>query len=279
MTLDFELLPYNDPNIPLIKLQGTVVKELPSDNTNLIYKIFSDIWQNDLSMLERLRITIDSDIPIAKGLGSSAAATVAAIFAAHKLAERQISEDEILYMASVYEGHSENACSSLFGGLVVCAPSKNNKQILSRRLDWPKEWKLILTVPDRGLLTKESRAVIPQYIQYQDAVHNIQRVAMFLTADSNKDAELMKEALHDRLHEPYRAHLVPELKKIPEVLAKINTIGTILSGAGSSVLTIVHEHHHQSALRTLTAWASNECDISQILDLTVDHEGIKMVYK
>jgi homoserine kinase len=273
LTLKAELLQYDDPNIPLIICKGSSSPDLPVNKSNLVYRVFSDVWQNNPSLLDQLRITIDSDIPVGKGLGSSGAAVIAALMAAYKLIDKPVNIDEIISRATFYEGHAENACSSLYGGLVICAPSSNGDRIITRRLSWPEDWKLILTVPPRPLSTKESRNVIPAYIQHRDAIHNVQYMAMFIIAVSNRDAGLMSEALHDKLHQPYRVRLVPELAQIPAVLKPVDTIGTVLSGAGSSVLTIVQSQYQQKAMRILTSWANAQEHIPRIIGLEVNHEG------
>jgi homoserine kinase len=280
-TLDFDLLQENDRNIPLITLKGKGVDHgLPKDQSNLIYTVLSNLWQNDPHLLSRIRITIESDIPLGKGLGSSAAAIMGAVWAAHALVEESIPDNSaLLQKATELEGHSDNVAASLLGGLVICARSNNTRKIVTQKLTWPQEWKTLVVVPHYVLSTKRARAVLPKTIQREDAIHNVQRVALLAAAVVNKDEEAMHEALHDRLHEPYRLQLCPELSAVRRVVSDLPVIGTTLSGAGSSVMVTVHQRHKAAALEALQTWAATQTQPCDVLDLQVEPKGLSVSYE
>jgi homoserine kinase len=177
------------------------------------------------------------------------------------------------------EGHADNAAASLLGGLVVSAKSSRERSIVTQKLLWPSEWATIVTVPSFALSTKKSRSLLPKQISRFDAVHNIQKVALLMAAVQNRDEEAMHEALHDRLHEPYRMELVPQLGAIRKLVSDLPVIGCVLSGAGSSVLTIVHQRHRKQVLEALKSSAASQGEGAEVLDLSVDQEGLKVSYE
>ncbi|MBX9687601.1 MAG: homoserine kinase [Candidatus Obscuribacterales bacterium] len=277
--LDFRILEKNDPTVPLITLKGCLSDGLPKDQNNLIYTVLSNLWRNDPEILQRVRISIESEIPLGKGVGSSAAAITGAVWAANVLCGEMPDNGKILSAAAELEGHADNAAASLLGGLVVSARSTKTRSIVSQKLLWPKEWRCLVTVPSYVLSTKKSRSVLPQQYSKHDAVHNIQKVSLLLAAVQNRDEEALQEALHDRLHEPYRSELVPQLGAIRKHLSDLPVLGSVLSGAGSSVLTIVHERQKQPVLSSLKAWAEKHSPGAEVLDLDVDLEGLKVSYE
>ncbi len=278
-TLDFELLDNNDRSIPLITLKGVLVKGLPKDQNNLIYQVLSNLWQNDPDLLQRVRVSIESEIPLGKGVGSSAAAITGAVWAAHALTGRVPDNSVVLQEAAQLEGHADNAAASLLGGLVVSARAHTKRAMITQKLIWPDEWATIVTVPPYILSTKKSRAALPKQVSHVDAVGNIQRVALLLAAVQNRDEDAMHEALHDRLHEPYRIQLVPELAAIRKVVGDLPVMGCVLSGAGSSVLTVVNRRHRAQVVECLKDWSASQAEPCEILDLDVDQEGLKISHE
>ncbi len=278
-TLDFRILEENDKSIPLITLNGRLAEGLPKDQNNLIYSVLSNLWQNDPELLQRVRITVESDIPLGKGVGSSAAAITGAVWAAYALTQQTPTNNAILSKAEELEGHADNAAASLLGGLVVSARSSKSRGLITQKLLWPKEWSTIVVVPPYVLSTKKSRSVLPRQVSRYDAVHNVQKVALLMAAVQNRDEEAMQEALYDRLHEPYRLELVPNLGALRKLLSDHPIIGCVLSGAGASVLVIVNQRQKQQVLSCLEQWCSAQADPPELLDLSVDQEGLKVSYE
>lgn len=277
--LTFEILPSNDPAVPLITLKGTLTSGLPKDQTNLIYTVLSSLWRGGPELLKRVRITIDSQIPLGKGCGSSAAAIMGAVWAAYALTETIPDNSVLLKKADELEGHADNVSASLLGGLTVCAKANRGDTIITQKLHWPEDWCPIITVPRYVLSTKKSRSILPGTLPRTDAVYNIQRCALLLAAVQNQDEDALKEALHDKLHEPYREPLVPELPAVRKLLIGYPTLGTVLSGAGSSVLTLVNRRHRKEVAERLKTWASTLPEPPEILSLEVDQEGLQVKYE
>jgi homoserine kinase len=212
-------------------------------------------------------------------VGSSAAAITGAVWAAHALNGRVPEDSLVLQEAAQLEGHADNAAASLLGGLVVSARAQTRRSMITQKLTWPEEWATVVTVPPYVLSTKKSRAALPKQVAHADAVGNVQKVALLLAAVQNRDEVAMKEALHDRLHEPYRMQLVPELSAIRKIVSDLPVMGCVLSGAGCSVLTIVNRRHRAQVVESLNAWSATQPAPSQVLDLDVDQEGLKISHE
>ncbi len=220
---------------------------------------------------------MDSDIPLGCGLGSSAAAILGALWADNVFKDRVPTTGSLLAQASQIEGHSETLAASLMGKFVITAPSATSNSIVARQMNWPSTWRTIFVVPSYRMKTEKSRAVLPKTISHTDAVWNMQRSAMFISAISTCDENTLKEALHDRLHEPYREALVPELASLRRAMVNQPILGCVLSAGGPSMLVIVNERHRAMFLLTLKSGQSAQNDHPRVLDLRVDDDGIRQI--
>lgn len=185
-----------------------------------------------------LALKIANDIPIGKGCGSSAAARLAGIALADHYGHLRWTDVQIVGEASRREHHPDNASACWMGGLTVARMSEAAEaQIASIR---PKgKWPLLLAIPREPLSTEEARRVLPSQYSRADAVVNIQNSMLLLAAFTQGKPELMKAALKDRLHQPYRAPLCPLLPALQELAGSEGILGAVLSGAGPSVLMFV----------------------------------------
>ena len=181
------------------------------DGDNAIARALEAAVRDTGLRLPSLDLDVTSAIPVRAGLGSSAAAIVAGlrVFAAiHPIGERRF-----LRLATSLEGHPDNVCASLYGGLT--AGCQSGDDVICVASPWPAELRLVVATPDLGLSTPAARAVLPADISRADAVFNLQRVSLLLQAIANRQFGMIREALADRLHQPYRASLVPGCGKPP----------------------------------------------------------------
>ena len=218
------------------------LEHIPLDENSIVYKAVELLYNSIGQTPSELKITIHSQIPITRGLGSSASVIVGGLLAANELLGHPADEAALLSIATEVEGHPDNVTPAIIGGLVL-ASQEDDGSVLYRKLDWPDEWQITVCIPDYELATDIARSVLPKEVPMQDAIFNAQRLAMFVQAVNTKDTELMKAALHDKLHQPYRMKLVPGLEKIMENLKhEENVLGCVLSGAGPSILIISHKN-------------------------------------
>jgi homoserine kinase len=188
-----------------------------------------------------------------------------------------LSLNDLLTHATAIDGHPDNVAASLLGGFTV-ATITQNKKILAQKLPWPKQWCPILVVPPYPLATSKARRSLPKTVSHTDADFNVQHVAALLAAVQTENEELLKEALHDRLHEDYRAELVPELNQLKKELQDSPALGCVLSGAGSSVLVLVNKNKKPEILKQIKNWQKQESPNSTLLDLKVDHKGLQELH-
>ncbi len=232
------------------------------------------------SILERMRVTIETDIPLARGLGSSSTAIIAALWAAQSFSSSASPDrDQILARAAKLEGHPDNVAACLMGGFIISGYRQKGSRAITSRITWPDKWRTLVVVPPYELSTAEARKVLPRRIGMAQAVNNVQRTGLLIGAVVNGDDDVLKEALSDQLHEPYRQHLVPELEVLRHDLASLPVLGCVLSGAGSSILVIVHERHKDEIKSYLNDWADKRRHKPQILDLAVDKKGLVATYE
>ena len=183
-----------------------------------------------------LDVTISCDIPPGSGLGSSAAALVTGGRLAALVADG-VTDALIIDTLTAVEGHPDNVAASVLGGLVAgCVDAHGH--VLAVATPWPEQIRLVVATPAIPLLTKTARAVLPAQIARQDAIHNLQRVALLLQGLSTGRLDVLREALSDRLHQPYRQPLVPGLSDVLALDAP-GVLGAFLSGAGPSVAVCV----------------------------------------
>jgi len=271
-TFVFRILRGNDDSPVLTIAKGKGLDAIAPDE-NLAYKIFKDLWQGGDDSLSRLRLQITTDIPMGRGLGSSSTAVLAAVCAARAFNLYSLDKSLILRDACRYEGHADNLSACLYGGLTLCG-SGTARDVIVQRMSWPDEWQTSIIVPERPLLTHEARKVLPKTIAMADAISNIQNVSLFLAAVQKKDAALAAKTLFDKLHEPYRMHLVPELGSLQKELRNAPVIGCVLSGAGSSILIIYEQKHRAEVIARLKDWQQRNPAPTDLLNLDVDRQGL-----
>lgn len=252
-------------------------EHIPLDETSIIYKAVELLYNSIGQTPSELKITVQSQIPIARGLGSSASVIVGGLIAANELLGKPADEVALLSIATEVEGHPDNVTPAIVGGLVITS-QEDDGSIVYKKLDWPEEWSITVCVPDYELSTDISRSVLPKEVPMADAVFNAKRLGMFVHAVHTKDAELMKLALHDKLHQPYRMKLVPGLDKIMENLKhEENVLGCVLSGAGPSII-VISQKNGLDKIKSIVkdTWEDMNVKVN-IMTLPVEQQGAQVI--
>lgn len=281
ITIEETVLPGTGVDINIIS-QNSMIDELslshiPLDETSLVYKAVELLYNSIGQTPGELKITIKSSIPVARGLGSSASVIVGALVAANELLGRPADEAALLSIACELEGHPDNITPAIVGGIVISSQLDDGSVVYSK-LNWPSDWLITVCIPDFELSTDIARSVLPKEVPMKDAIFNAQRLAMFVQAVNNKDKELMKLALHDRLHQPYRIKLIQGLDEIMDGLRHIESIlGCVISGAGSSIL-IISEKNDLETIKNIVndIWTglNIKCEIKT---LNIEQNGAEIV--
>ncbi len=216
----------------------TGTSALPSTpDENLIFRAMRHAAEREGLRLPVIRLAVQNDIPVAGGLGSSAAATVAGVVLGFAVTRREFSREAGLQYAAEVEGHADNVAASLFGGLVVTF-ARADGSIGAVHKRWPKMIRIVAITPDYTLQTSKSRGVLPKMVCLSDAVHNLQRTALFIAALEERRYDMIWDAMQDRLHQVYRQTLIPGLEQILAIPRMPGLLGIALSGAGPSVIAL-----------------------------------------
>ena len=227
-----------------LRVRGEGEGELPADRSNRFVAGLEAALEPALGPRPASigwRIEMDNAIPLSRGLGSSAAATVAGVVAGAELATLVGAtcpdDDALLQIASTIESHPDNAAAVLLGGFVVSAQLAD--RVAAVRFDAPEGLRCVLFIPDRRLATEDMRRVLPAEVPLRHAVENLGRVAIGVAGIASGRFELLADLTIDRLHEPYRSAAYPELPRMTLAARAAGALGACLSGAGSTILAFV----------------------------------------
>lgn len=209
---------------------------IPADDENLFVVSARAAAKAAGRELVAQHVTQRSAIPIARGLGSSAAAIVGGAVAANALLGEPFDRRTLLRIASDVEGHADNVAAALYGAFTVALPDEGGP--FATRLVFPRPWRVCLLIPGRPLSTDEARAVLPPHVSRVDAVFNVAHAAALIAAVMRADGALLALAMADRLHQAARTKLVPALGEIIAAAREAGAFGAALSGAGPSVLAV-----------------------------------------
>ena len=213
-----------------------------------------------------------TDIPVSRGMGSSAALIVGGVVAANAIHGLELSGSELLAIATSVEGHPDNIAPALFGGFTVSAMDG----IAAVTTHFPISEKLFFTllIPDFELSTELARSVLPEAVSRQDAIFNISRSALLIKALERGDRQLMRIALEDKLHQPYRTKLIQGFETAEAAAKKLDAMGICISGAGSTLLCIADRPDFSAEMEealkeSLPGW--------KVLGVKPDLQGVKMI--
>src|ERR1700752_2121472 len=243
---------------------------LPRNAVNLIYRAMSFAARSEEALLPPVELIVHNEIPLASGLGSSAAAIVAGIKLASLITGKTISDQSILNYATEFEGHPDNVAASLHGGFHASCIS-DDKTVLSAKFDWPAKIRVVVVSPHSQLPTPVARAALPRTVSRVDAVFNLQRAALFAAAIAQQRYDILWEAMHDRLHQPQRESLVPGLAAALALPRMHCPLGIALSGAGPSIVALVEGNEEEIGQRIAKCFKVE----STVKILDVDNEGCR----
>ena len=236
------------------------------NENNLFYVAFHEIAKI-AQRSEKCRVRINAQIPVSRGLGSSSSLICAGVLAADALFESGLNKEELFVIAARIEGHPDNVAPCLFGGFTCSYQSDGPKHI---GLKVKEDLRFTLIVPDYEVATAMARSVLPEEVPMEDAVYNLSHSALLIEAMRTGRDDLLKEALNDRLHQPYRRKLISDFDRIEKLVKEKGALGFVISGSGSTMLAISKDPEFSKKIK-------DELSDYQILDLKVDTQGARIL--
>lgn len=240
-----------------------------ANDKNLIYIAMIECFKKTKYYPKGIKIVISSEVPVSRGLGSSATCIVGGILAANELSGGKLSQQEILELATEIEGHPDNVAPALLGGMVA---SVYDDEVYYSKINVKEGLKFLALIPNFKLPTKKSRGILPKVIPHSDAVFNVGRVALMVSALHNGEFELLSVASEDRLHQHYRGTLIDGYQSILKTSKELGAKGVFLSGAGPTILVALDSSDNQieKGLRILLDTLKDRWEIKE---LQLAHQG------
>ena len=236
-TLEVETLGGGEP---VVEVSGEGAGEIGTGRDNLVYRSMEFLFHEAGQEMPVLRVRCENDIPLARGMGSSAAAIAGGLVAANAICSHDFTSNELLEMAATIEGHPDNVAAAVMGGmqLVIMDYTDEGQRLYTVPVNVPPEIHAVVFVPEIRIATEDARAVLPEKVSVADAVHNMGRVGLLVASMATNHPEYLAVATQDRLHQPYRQPLFPAMKVIFKAALDAGALGVFLSGSGSTVLAL-----------------------------------------
>jgi homoserine kinase len=256
-----------------IRVTGRDAHTISTGSDNLIWQTAMRVATDVGVTMPPIDLEIANDIPIGKGLGSSAAALTAGVVIANEVLGLKWDRHRVLDEAAQIEGHPDNVAACVLGAIVASAIDSEGKA-RAVRMDLNPAYGVAVVVPDYVLSTSKAREVLPTSYSRADAVFNVQRSALLIVALATGTTSAFPTALEDRMHQPYRFPLVPGLQEIADLRAP-GLLGCALSGAGPSIL-VFHERGHEEVCEQVRAVFKAHGSDSEIVCRGIAHDGYQV---
>ena len=273
----YNYISVSEAEVMTLAIEGQGRLNLQSYKDNLIFRSFKSVYDRLGKKMPEVSLLMENNIPITRGMGSSAAAIAGGIFAANALLGQPLTMAEMLHMAAAAEGHPDNVAPALLGGFVASGVFETGVKTL--RLLPPKELKVVAAVPEFRLPTKRAREVLPRELPLKDVVFNVSRASLLLGALATGDLDLFKSALEDRIHHPYRFNIIPGAELVVKAAMDNGAIGCVLSGSGSTMLAFtLQELDNENKIGQGMVRAFSRRNLqAHYLALAIDTEGARIV--
>ncbi len=253
-------------------IRGEGEGRIPTDGTNRLCVAMKRVYDRIGRPMPGLRVRMETAIPLARGLGSSATAAVAGLMAANRLCGSPLSDADLIGLATDIEGHPDNAVPCLLGGFTAAAHTDGKVSYVRALPGGPI--RAVVAIPAFELETARARAALPKSVRFQDAVYNVTHTALVTLAFARGDFGVLRTATQDRLHQPYRAPLIPGMARVFDAALDAGALGAAISGAGPTLIAFVVEDAERVGEAMRSAW-EKEGITSRALILDVDTQGTR----
>lgn len=223
-----------------VHIEGEGAESLRWGEENRVLRAIRVVFQEVGQHLPGMALELENHIPLGRGLGSSAAATVGGLVAGNALCGGLLTEEQLLRLATRLEGHPDNVAPALLGGLVIVV--QDGERLVCDKVSVPPDLQAALFVPDFPMPTAEARRVLPAQVSRADAIYNLGRATLLVAALSQRRYDLLDLATRDRLHQPYREAIFPAMPGLFAAARQAGALGVFLSGSGSTVLALCRDN-------------------------------------
>jgi homoserine kinase len=245
-----------------IEASGLEANRVARDESNLAYRAFTYFYQQIGQTPPSLHLTIELEVPLARGLGSSATAIVGGLLGANGLAGSPVSLEGVMEMAIALEGHPDNVVPALIGGCRLSATGQDSPWTICE-VPWHSDVVPVIAIPDFELSTAEARQVLPQSYSRADAIFNMAHLGLLLRGLETGTADWLKSALHDRIHQPYRQRLIKGYEAVQRGAIGAGAYGMVISGAGPTLLALCDRQAATGVEAAMTeAWAEEGVSVT-----------------
>ncbi|MCL1863444.1 MAG: homoserine kinase [Defluviitaleaceae bacterium] len=259
-----------------IKIKQSVSKQFMTKD-NLIYQVISRFYDEVGKKMPELAITQDDDIPMTRGLGSSSACIVAGLFASNELTGRPLSVDELAQMACQIEGHPDNVAPAVYGGMIIAVLEGEEQKLHHVKITPSDELSFVTLVPDFKLSTAKARRILPQDYSRADVIFNVSRASLFVASMMSNSWGNLGVAVNDRIHQPYRGTLIPNMDKIFEKAMDSGADGVFMSGAGPTIIAIAPRKKEKSLAKKMKDFVKGFDENWDVKILHADLEGARVL--
>ncbi len=259
-----------------LDIRGEGEQWLPRSRNNLVARTIDKFYARLGRNTPEFALRLDNRIPMTGGIGSSSAALVGALVAANALAGSPLDQSQLLEIACEEEGHPDNVSAALVGGFIVAVMDEGSPVVAS--VPVPEHLRIVTLIPGFSISTSKARDILRARVSRRDAVFNLSRSALFVTAMQQGRLEFLRVATQDRLHQPQREQLFPAMPDILQAALDAGAVGSFLSGAGSALvaLTVADDQEQVAAAMSRTA---NELDIGhRTMILDIAREGATVTF-
>jgi len=261
----------------IIQSKGEGAEQFEKGESNLIWIAFNSVIKKYCigKEVKGFRIKTFNQIPVTRGLGSSAAAILAGILAASRFYNLKLTNSEILEIALSLEGHLDNIVPALTGGFTLAYFTKKEK-VKWMNIKIPDDLCIVVAIPDFSLSTEKMREVLPKKIDRSDAVFNLSRAALLVNSLQNSDWALMAESMEDKLHQPFRFSYIPGINEMFVQVKKTGHAGIALSGSGPTVISLTKKSYATMISQIMEDAFLKAGIKSRVLILKTDFEGFRL---
>lgn len=258
-----------------IEARGEGAEKITTDSSNFVYQAFCQLFSHLDQPVPPVQIKIDADVPLSRGLGSSATAIVGGLVGANALAGTPLDEEAIAALATDIEGHPDNVVPALLGGcrLAASTPVGSDRPWEICEIPWSEQVIPIVAIPDFELSTSEARSVLPESYSRAEAVFNTAHLGLLIRAVGTGHPDYLKAALQDKIHQPYRKQLIKGFDAVQAAVLEAGAYGLVISGAGPTLLALGSEATVDAIAQAMeTAW-KREGVTATIKPLRIDNQG------